>query len=162
MMMDGSTTHRRSLGTFERYEDAQALVDALSDAGFPVERVSIVGRDLQFVEKVTGRLDAVRAAIGGAVSGATTGGLLGLLFGVIFTHDGVSLLAIFLYWLVVGAIIGVAFALVAYAFMGGRRNFTSEAGFTATRYEVLVDESVADEAERIARIPRPAPTARAR
>jgi len=162
MMMDGSTSHRRSLGTFERYEDAQALVDALSDAGFPVERVSIVGSDLQFVEKVTGRLDAVRAAIGGAVSGATTGALLGLLFGVIFTHDGVSLLAIFLYWLAVGAVVGIGFALVAYALMGGRRNFTSEAGFAANRYEVLVDESVADEAERIARTPRPAPAARAR
>jgi hypothetical protein len=45
---------RRTIAEFERYEDAEALVDRLAQQGFPVDHVVIVGRDLQLVEQVTG------------------------------------------------------------------------------------------------------------
>jgi hypothetical protein len=151
---------RRTLGTFEHYADAQAVVDRLSDAGFAVDSLMIVGRDLRLVERVTGRLDAARSALAGAAAGSAMGGLFGLLFGVAFTHDGVSLLAIVLYWLVSGAGFGCLFGLLASVLTGGRRDFMSETGLRAGRYEVLVEESVAEDAERLlGASPRPARSA---
>jgi len=143
-----TTTPRRTLAVLDRYEDAQTLVDRLSDDGFPVDHLTIVGRDLRIVERVTGRLDAVRAALSGALSGAFWGVLFGLLFGVWFAHDGTSLLGILLYWILVGAAFGLILALVLYAIGGRRRNFTSVVGMQADRYEVLVDEAFAEEAIR--------------
>jgi len=153
-----TTIPRRAVAILDRYEDAQALVDRLADDGFPVEHLTIVGRDLRIVERVTGRLDGVRAALGGALTGAFWGVVFGLLFGVWFAHDGTSLLGIVLYWIVVGAVFGVVFALVVYGLSGGRRNFTSVVGMQADRYEVLVDEPFAEEVLR--RLARPAGTAR--
>jgi hypothetical protein len=142
------------VAVLDRYEDAQALVDRLSDDGFPVDHLTIVGRDLRIVERVTGRLDAVRAAL----SGAFWGVLFGLLFGVWFAHDGTSLLGILLYWILVGAVFGLILALLLYAIGGRRRNFTSVVGMQADRYEVLVDEPFAEEAMR--HLVGPAGTAR--
>jgi hypothetical protein len=51
----GMTVTLREYGT---YKEAQALVDRLSDVGFPVERVRIVGTGLRGVEQATrGRRD---------------------------------------------------------------------------------------------------------
>jgi hypothetical protein len=143
------TTSVRVIATFDDYEQAQALVDRLADDGFPVERMTIVGRDLQMVEKVTGQLDAGRSALMAALSVIPIALLFGLLFGVIFAPTGVTLLATVVYWVAVGAIAGALYGLVMYyAFNGGRRNFTSTSGVRATRYDVLADESVADDALR--------------
>ena len=71
-----------TLREFGSYEEAQQLVDRLSDAGFPVEQVRIVGTGLRSVEQVTGRLTKGRAAAGGALTGAGFGLLIGLLFAV--------------------------------------------------------------------------------
>ena len=141
------STARRAVASFEDYRDAQELVDRLAERGFPVDRLTIVGRDPQIVEQVTGRLDAWRALAAGAVSGATFGASMGLLFAIWFSPDGVSALAIVLYWLAVGAVFGGLLGVVSYAF-GGRRGFTSESTIRAARYEVLADEAVADEAMR--------------
>jgi hypothetical protein len=141
---------RRTIACFERYEDAQALVDRLADSGFPVERLRIVGRDLRLVERVTGRLNAARAALGGAGSGAAFAGLFGLLFGLWFSPDGVSLLATVLYWLVAGALFGALFGLIGYSATGGQRDFTSVSGMQAGHFEVVAEEAVAEEAQRLA------------
>ena len=143
------TTSARVIATFDDYEQAQALVDRLADEGFPVERLTIVGRDLQTVENVTGHLDAGRAALTTAVSVIPVALVFGLLFGVLFAPTGVTLLATVAYWLVVGAIVGALYGLITYyAFNRGRRNFMSTTGVTATRYDVLAEESAADEALR--------------
>jgi hypothetical protein len=144
----GSQTHQRSIATFDRYEDAEAFVDRLSDTGFPVDRVAIVGRGVYTIEKVTGRLDGWRAAAYGALSGAILGSLFGLIFGGLFADDGGEFLATWLYWMVFGALWLAIFSVVAYAFMGGRRNFVSQFALRAGQYDVVVDESVADQAER--------------
>jgi HSP20 family protein len=143
------TVPRRTIAIVDRYDDAQELVDRLSDRGFPVEHVTIVGRDLRLVERVVGRLDWVRAALGGLLTGAVWGVLFGLVFGVWFAHDGTSLLAIVAYWIVIAALFGLVFSLVMYALSGGRRNFTSVTGMQAARYEVLIDEPHAEEAIRV-------------
>ncbi|MDQ3570275.1 MAG: hypothetical protein M3396_06575 [Actinomycetota bacterium] len=56
------------------------------------ERLAIVGRDLDLVEQVTGRLDLGRASLTGTGSEALMGLLFGLLFGVFF--PGVAVLSV--------------------------------------------------------------------
>ena len=50
-----------TVARFDDYEAAQHAVDRLSDDGFPVEKLDIIGSDLRLVEKVTGRLTRGRA-----------------------------------------------------------------------------------------------------
>ncbi len=123
-------------------------MDSLSDEGFPVERLAIVGSDLRLVERVTGRLTYARAARDGVASGAFTGALFGLILGL-FVVDDTDALVLFLYGVVIGAALGAAFGLVGYAFTAGARDFTSASGMEAGRYEVVADEEVADEARRL-------------
>jgi hypothetical protein len=149
-------TPRRTIASFDRYEDAQALVDRLSDEGFPVEHLAIVGRDLRTVERVTGRLNAWRAVLLGAASGALLGLFLGVLFGLLFAADGISFATAVIYWLIVGTVIGGLFRVFAYFLSGGRRDFTSVLGVEAARYDVLADDEVADDAiRRVATAPSP-------
>ena len=48
---------RRTVASYSTYADAERAVDRLADHDFPVERVAIIGQDLQTVEQVTGKLD---------------------------------------------------------------------------------------------------------
>jgi hypothetical protein len=139
---------RRAIAVTETYAEAEAIVDQLADDGFPVEHVLIVGRDLRYVERVTGHLNGWKAAAGGAMSGLVLGLLFGLLWAVWFAHDGTSLLAVLLYWTIWGAVIGAGIALLGHVLSGGRRNFASVPGMEASRYDVVVDEEFADEAAR--------------
>lgn len=74
-----ASAHYQVLRTVPSYDEAQRLVDRLSDAGFPVEHVRLVGTDLRLVEQVTGRMTYGKAALYGAASGAWLGLLIGLL-----------------------------------------------------------------------------------
>lgn len=56
---------RRAVASFSTYAEAERAVDHLSDQQFPVERVSIVARDLKLVEQVTGRRGFLEAALQG-------------------------------------------------------------------------------------------------
>ena len=73
---------RQVIATFDSYADAERLVDYLSDQRFEVNRVAIVGRDLEYVEQVLGRLNYGGAALRGAGSGALVGALIGWIFGL--------------------------------------------------------------------------------
>ena len=139
---------RRVVASADRYEDAEAIVNRLVDDGFPVEHLVIVGRDLRYVEQVTGHLNAWKAALAGACSGTLLGLAFGLLFGIWFAHDGTSLLAIVMYWTLFGAVFGAVMALIGYAASGGRRNFVSIPGMQAERFDVLVDDAYADDVVR--------------
>jgi Heat induced stress protein YflT domain len=44
-----------TVASYDSYEEAQDAVDRLSDEGFPVENLDIVGSGLHSVERVTGR-----------------------------------------------------------------------------------------------------------
>jgi hypothetical protein len=139
---------RYSLGSYPDYTQAQAVVDHLSDVGFPVETVSIVGADLRLVERVTGRLTRGRAAMAGALSTGWLGVLLGLFLGL-FAESGTAPLALALYGFLMGAAFGAVLGFAAHAATGGRRDFASTTGLAATRYEVLVTHDRAEEAERL-------------
>ena len=64
-----------TVARFDDYQSAQRAVDRLSDDGFPVEQLDIVGSELQLVERVTGRLTKARAAAAGARRGIWAGRL---------------------------------------------------------------------------------------
>jgi uncharacterized membrane protein len=151
-----STRPRRTVATFDDYADAQRAVDRLSDEGFPVERVAIVGTGLRYVEQVTGRVTTGRAALMGAMQGAALGALFGLVFGLIFTIDpNPAILLLVLYGLVSGAIVGALLGAITHAATGGARDFASVAGMAADRYEVQIDEELADRAAGILRSLQP-------
>ena len=139
---------RHALGSYAQYAQAQAVVDHLSDSGFPVETVTIVGADLRLVERVTGRLTRGRAAAAGAASTGWLGLLFGLFVGVFAEAEG-AVLALGLYGLVLGAVAGAVLGFAAHAATGGRRDFSSMTGLAAGRYEVLVEQARAEEAERL-------------
>lgn len=93
-------------------------MDRPADGGFPVERLAIVGRDLEIVELVTGRLNAGRAALAGGAPGALAGAACGLPFGLSCTYDGVSLGAVLLYWFAVGMTFEAGFEFFVFALSG--------------------------------------------
>jgi uncharacterized protein YcfJ len=144
---------QRTIGSYESYADAERAVDQLSNRGFAVERVAIVGRDLRYVEQVTGRVGTLDAAVRGAVTGAVAGALVGWLFGVFSWVEPIETgLALALYGLALGALIGGVLGLVMHLLAGGRRDFSSVSGMQAGRYDVVADEPHAAEAERVLRL----------
>jgi hypothetical protein len=136
-----------SLGTFEKYEEAQKAVDYLSDHEFAVENCMIVGTDLKMVERVTGRLTHGRVAGAGALSGMWMGLFVGLIF-ALFDQGTNSMLAV-PSTVAFGAIFGLVWALIGYAAAKGRRDFTSVSQVVATRYEVLVEHKFAEKARAL-------------
>ena len=141
-------TRRPVLSSYDDYAGAQKAVDTLSDNGFPVRNVTIVGVDVRIVEAVLGRMSWGRAAWGGLLSGAWFGALIGLFVALFSTTDG-SVLPLVLLGVLYGAAAGIIFGLVSYAFTGGRRDFVSRQQLVAGRYDVLCDASVIADARRI-------------
>jgi hypothetical protein len=141
---------RRTVASYSSYADAERAVDRLSDLDFPVERVAIVGQDLQTVEQVTGKMDYPRAAWRGALAGALPGALIGWIFGIFNWIDPlITGLLLALYGLVFGAVLGAIMGVIVYAMQRGRRDFASVTMILPQRFEVVVDDEVADEAARL-------------
>jgi hypothetical protein len=142
------TRSRVTVGSYRSYGAAEKAVDWLSDQGFAVERVAIVGRDLRSVEQVTSRVTAGRAALVGAGEGALLGILFALLFGVFFT--GPAFGELLLYSVVVGGLFGSMTGLFAYGLgSDGQRDFVSDSRIEADHYEIQADYGVADEAKKL-------------
>lgn len=138
------------IAEFASYPEAQDLVDRLSDRGFPVEHVRILGHDLSTVEQVTGRMTKGRATASGAASGAWFGLFFGLLLGLFVI--GIGWLAVLVSGLLFGALWGAAFGFVAHWATRGRRDFSSVQTLEAHRYQVHVDAGYAEEATRLAAV----------
>ncbi|KKM46918.1 general stress protein [Rathayibacter toxicus] len=135
-----------TLATFDTYHEAQAAVDVLARADFPVRQLAIIGNDLTSVERVTGTLSWGRVAIAGAASGAWLGVFLGLLLTIFSPTTSFSFLfaAVLL-----GAGFGMLFGLASYAVNRRRRDFTSTMQVIATSYSVLVDPSLVNRARNL-------------
>src|SRR4051794_41603426 len=83
--LDPASMAWNAVASFGSYDEAQAAVDRLSDDGFPVEHIDIVGSDLRLVERVTGRLTKGRDPTAGIAGGAVFGRLVGLAVGLVRT-----------------------------------------------------------------------------
>ena len=141
----------QSLAVYDDYAAAQKSVDFLSDQKFPVEQCMIVGTDLKRIERITGRLNTARVAMGGALSGAWFGLFIGLIF-TLFTENNV--VSTILSTMLVGVLFGLVWALVGYAATRGQRDFSSVTQVVATKYEVLVEhKSAAQARELLAQLP---------
>ena len=140
------TADHRVLESVPDYARAQAIVDQLSDAGFPVEHVRIVGTGLRTVEQVLGRMTTGKAAGRGAVQGLWFGLLLGLLFSIF--SPGFGFLWILLISLGLGALWGAVFGAIGHAATRGRRDFSSLQTLDAASYEVQVEAGHLDRARQ--------------
>ena len=145
-----------TVASFETYAEAQAAVDKLAKAAFPVKELAIVGTDLTSVERITGTLSWGRAAGAGALSGAWFGTFLGLLF-FIFAPTGASL-GILASAVLIGAGFGMIFSVVSYSVNRRRRDFTSVMQVLATRYAIITESAHADRARSVLGVDAPVPT----
>ncbi|WP_233200854.1 general stress protein [Cryobacterium sp. M15] len=135
------------LSTYGTYADAQAAVDTLAKADFPVKQLSIVGNDLKSVERVTGKLTYGRVALAGAASGAWLGIFFGILF-FLFSPTGSSLPFVFAA-LIMGAGFGMLLGIASYAINRRRRDFTSTMQVIATSYQIIVDVELVNRARNL-------------
>jgi hypothetical protein len=142
-----SLDYPMSLGVFDKYEDAQKAVDTLSDKQFPVENCLIVGTDLKQLERVTARLTWGRVGLGGLLSGVWLGLFVGLVL-MLFTQPS-NPLDLLLWTAGYGAVFGLVWSLVGYAFTRGARDFSSVSQVVATRYEVFVEHKYAQQGRQI-------------
>lgn len=128
------------VASYATYLEAQQGVDFLSENGFDVSAITIVGSDLHLVERVTGRLTIARAAL----SGASNGGLWGALFGMLMSAGagGAATGAWVFGGLLGGALLGMGLSALAYTARGGRRDFVSSSQVVASRYAVLASSDI--------------------
>lgn len=136
------------VATYDTYLEAQRAVDFLSDKGFPVQNVSIVGSDLRMVENVLGRLTRGRAALAGAATGAWFGLFVGVLVSI-FAPADTNTFGLVLSAVVYGAVFGAIFGFVSHAFTGGKRDFTSRSKIVASAYELRCVWAEADRAREL-------------
>ncbi len=135
----------QSLGIFRDYAEVQRMVDALADAGFPVEHTMIVGTDLRLVERVTGRQSWGRVIGGGIMSGIWMGVFIGLLFWLIAGNFMQNMLTSIL----MGIMFFTVWAVIRYATTRGKRDFTSMAATVPMQFELLVEHRHFTDAKRL-------------
>ncbi|MFT4186674.1 MAG: ECF transporter S component [Micrococcaceae bacterium] len=131
------------IARYQTYIEAQVAVDYLADRNFPVRLVSIVGTDLKQIEQVTGRLTLPRVTLSGAFSGVWFGLFIGVLMS--FSSNANILPAA----IAIGAAMGILLSVATHAMNKGRRDFTSMSRVVASVYEVIVDDRVARDANKI-------------
>lgn len=141
----------QEVASFATYPEAQFAVDSLSDSGFPVQHLTIVGTDLRQVERITGRMSWGRAAAAGAGSGMWIGFFFAAMMAM-FNPEGASG-TLFVSCVLLGVVWGMLFQLVSYALSRGRRDFTSISQVVASRYSILASAQAQEAAQGLAQVP---------
>jgi hypothetical protein len=141
--LDAVYTAWNTVAGYEDYASAQHAVDRLSDDGFPVEHLDIIGSDLRLVERVTGRLTKARAAAAGAASGAWFGVLIGLMLALFTTGPWYGLILVAA---VIGTVWGALFGYLGHAATRGTRDFASARTLVAMRYDIVARDGYVDAA----------------
>ena len=150
---------RQVIATFDNYADAERTVDYLVDRHFEVNQLSIVGRDLELVERVTGKMNYGVAALRGATSGGLVGALIGWLFGLFsWIQPLIAGLVLAFYGLLLGAALGALIGLLMYAMQHGRRDFATVTTLQPRHFDIVADVGVA--ARALISPPRHEPTTR--
>ena len=138
------------VASFATYPEAQRAVDALSDQGFPVQHLAIIGTDLRQVERITGRMSWGRAAMSGAMNGLW----IGMFFGIIMSVAGSSGPRLnFWACVLLGVLWGIVFQLFSYALTRGRRDFTSISQVVASRYSIIAAREIHEASRALADVP---------
>lgn len=128
------------VGSYQSYAQARAAVDFLSDHGFDVASITIVGTDLHMVERVKGRLTIARASMSGASSGALWGALAGMFMSAGQNAGGTGA------WVAggifIGALVGMALSALAFIVRGRSRDLVSTQQVVALRYAILASADI--------------------
>jgi hypothetical protein len=137
-----------TVGEFQNYQDASAMVNRLVQGDFPAVKISIVGHNPVLVERVRSRLGFGRVALSGAVTGFWLGLLFALLLGIGFSSTPEGDIGYqpqqFAAVLIVAAGIGMLVNILRFSFSKQKRGFISTQMPVATKYEVIVpDEDAA-------------------
>lgn len=155
------TGQRRAVGLFSTRQDAEAAMYRLRDAGFNMDRISVVAQNPNAIEELpasgslssTKREQTGRAVEVGAVSGAAVGGLIGLSGGLsalaipgIGPAAGVGIvLADMLFGGAVGTLGGgLIGALTTWGIPDSRARYYYDRVYTHKEYLVLVEGSDQD------------------
>lgn len=136
------------IASFATYAQAQHAVDSLSDDGFPVQYLAIVGTDLRQVETITGRMSWGRAVAAGAGNGLWIGMFLAVVTSFLGGSNpaGTSMMLIVL----MGVMWGIVFQAIAYGLTRGRRDFTSTSTVVASRYSIIASHEARSAAQALA------------
>jgi len=134
----------QSVGVYDTYPAAQQVVDFLADSHFPVQNLCIVGTELRSVERVLGRRTWGTVLGAGLQNGLSTGIMVSLLLWIV--QPGVNVLELFAAGLSMGLFIGIVFAVLGQVLARGRRDFNSVTQTVATKYEILAEHKVAQQA----------------
>ncbi|WP_234416096.1 MULTISPECIES: general stress protein [unclassified Actinomyces] len=150
-MTRGSIPRGDEVASFATYAEAQHAVDSLSDAGFPVQHLAIIGTDLRQVERITGRMSWGRALANGAMSGLWIGLFFAAMMLLLGPSEGTS--TVLIAAIIMGVIWGMIFQVAAYAVTRGKRDFTSISQVVASRYSIIASELSAEAARALADLP---------
>ena len=147
----GGMPRGEEVASFASYAEAQHAVDSLSDDGFPVQFLTIIGTDLRQVERITGRMSWGRAVASGAGSGLWIGLFFGAMMALVGSEaaGGVSMVTAVL----LGVVWGIVFQVGSYALTRGRRDFTSVSQVVASRYSIIASDRAAEAAQALAGVP---------
>jgi hypothetical protein len=147
---DAPAPARRVVASYASHDDAARAVDYLAENKFPIERVAIVGRELEVVEQVTGKLTVGDVVFRGAITGAVTGILIGWLF-ALFTWFDPRVASGWLifdgFWF--GTLVGALLGLFIYLVTRNQRRFATIPMMVPQYYDIVVDELYADDAARM-------------
>ncbi len=126
-----------TLATFDAYASAQKLINSLVSDGVPFRSLSIVGTDVNLVERVTGKIGYGRAALSSAMSGSWLGVLAGLVFVIVSPADVITPIVA---GGIIGAGIGMVVGMVLFTLAGSnRRSYRSMQQIIAKSYRVVVE-----------------------
>lgn len=139
--------HPYPIAVFDSYPQAQTAVDYLSDCGFPVNKLAIVGNDLRMVERVVGRRSYATAAWRGASSGFTFGILISVVMLLAFPQ--LTAINALLYGIMSGIFLGILINMVKYLLSRGQRDFESMTRILPTQFEVFAEAQVAEQAKNL-------------
>ena len=139
------------VASFASYAEAQHAVDSLSDDGFPVQCLTIIGTDLRQVERITGRMSWGRAVASGAGSGLWIGLFFGAMMSLVGNDAAGSMSMVTA--VLLGVVWGIVFQVGSYALTRGRRDFTSVSQVVASRYSIIASDRAAEAAQALADVP---------
>ena len=126
-----------TLATFDAYVSAQKLINSLVSEGVPFRSLSIVGTDVNLVERVTGKIGYGRAALSSAMSGSWLGVLAGLIFVIVSPTDVITPIVA---GGIIGAGIGMVVGMMLFTLAGSnRRSYRSMQHIIAQSYRVVVE-----------------------
>lgn len=140
------------IANFKQYTDAIAYVDNLIKHNFPAGSVAIVGSDLRTVERIRGKINYNRLALGGALTGSWVGLAFGLIFGGQvdpINPNQFTLSESLLSSLVIGAGLGILLNVVRYALSRNKKTFVSQSAVVAAKYQIQVPVGMAEQARAV-------------